>query len=95
VIALVLFPEITLLDLVGPLQVLKSLPAPYRTVVVGERKEPMTTDVGLSLTSGARPSPRFPGRTRWSYPAGPGSVAAMGNEAVQSYLRSAAHARRS
>ena len=33
-IALVLFPELTLLDLVGPLQVLKSLPAPFRTIVV-------------------------------------------------------------
>src|SRR5438034_10040317 len=50
VIALVAFPDLTLLDLVGPLQVLKALPAPYRTVVVGERKEPMSTDTGLTLT---------------------------------------------
>ncbi|HEY2942414.1 MAG TPA: hypothetical protein VGN09_08275, partial [Vicinamibacteria bacterium] len=50
VIALVLFSELTLLDLVGPLQVLRALPAPYRTVVVGERKEPMVTDTGLALT---------------------------------------------
>src|SRR5262245_39157566 len=39
VIALVAFPDQTLLDLVGPLQVLKGLPTPYRTVVVGERVE--------------------------------------------------------
>jgi hypothetical protein len=39
-----MFPELTLLDLVGPLQVLKGLPAPFRTIVVGERAEPMATD---------------------------------------------------
>ena len=89
VIALVLFPEITLLDLVGPLQVLKSLPAPYRTVVVGERKEPMTTDVGLALTP-ERTFAEVPRPFAVVVPGGPGSVAAMGNEAVQSYLRSAA-----
>lgn len=89
VIALVLFPEITLLDLVGPLQVLKSLPAPYRTVVVGVRKEPMTTDVGLSLTP-ERTFAEVPGPFAIVVPGGPGSVAAMGNEAVQGYLRSAA-----
>ena len=89
VIALVLFPEMTLLDLVGPLQVLKSLPAPYRTVVVGERKEPMTTDVGLALTP-ERTFAEVPRPFAVVVPGGPGSVAAMGNEAVQSYLRSAA-----
>ena len=89
VIALVLFPDITLLDLVGPLQVLKSLPAPYRVVVVGERKEPMTTDVGLALTP-ERTFAEVPRPFAVIVPGGPGSVAAMGNEAVQGYLRSAA-----
>jgi 2-keto-4-pentenoate hydratase/2-oxohepta-3-ene-1,7-dioic acid hydratase in catechol pathway/putative intracellular protease/amidase len=89
VIALVLFPEITLLDLVGPLQVLKSLPAPYRTVVVGERKEPMATDVGLALTP-ERTFAEVPRPFALVVPGGPGSVAAMGNEAVQDYLRAAA-----
>jgi transcriptional regulator GlxA family with amidase domain len=89
VIALVLFPDITLLDLVGPLQVLKSLPAPYRTVVVGERKEPMATDVGLALTP-ERTFDEVPRPFAIVVPGGPGSVAAMGNEAVQGYLRSAA-----
>src|SRR5690349_20091941 len=85
VIDLVLFPEITLLDLVGPLQVLKSLPAPYRTVVVGERKEPMATDVGLALTP-ERTFAEVPQTYAVVVPGGPGSLAAMGNEAVQSYL---------
>ena len=89
VIALVLFPEITLLDLVGPLQVLKSLPAPYRTVVVGERKEPMATDVGLALTP-ERTFAEVPRPFAVIVPGGPGSVAAMGNAAVQDYLRAAA-----
>src|SRR3712207_8359437 len=47
-IAFVLYPGLTLLDLVGPLQVLSTLGsiAPeYRTVVVAERLEPTDTDV--------------------------------------------------
>ena len=51
-IAVVLYPGLTALDMIGPLQVLKVLErfAPhYRTVVVGERIEPMGTDVGLQL----------------------------------------------
>jgi len=88
-LALLMFPELTLLDLVGPLQVLKGLPAPFRTVVVGERIEPMTTDTGLALT----PEKRFedvPSPFAVIVPGGPGSVAAMGNEAIQGYLRTAA-----
>jgi transcriptional regulator GlxA family with amidase domain len=51
-IAIVLYPGLTALDLVGPLQVLTELGrfAPqYRTTVVGARKEPMTTDIGMFL----------------------------------------------
>ena len=89
VIALVAFPELTLLDLVGPLQVLKSLPAPYRIVVVGERKEPMATDTGLAITPD-RTFAEMPRPFAIIVPGGPGSVAAMGSPAVQGYLRSAA-----
>jgi transcriptional regulator GlxA family with amidase domain len=88
-IALLLFPELTLLDLVGPLQVLKNLPAPYQTVVVGERLEPMLTDTGLALT----PQQTFADAPRpfaIVVPGGPGSVASMANTAIQDYLRSAA-----
>jgi putative intracellular protease/amidase len=88
-IALLAFPDLTLLDLVGPLQVLKALPAPFRTVVVGERVEPVTTDTGLSLT----PEKRLEDVGRpWAVvvPGGPGSVAAMANEAIQGYLRASA-----
>jgi putative intracellular protease/amidase len=88
-IALLLFPELTLLDLVGPLQVLKGLPPPFRTVVIGERAEPVTTDSGLALA----PEKRLEDVPRpWAVivPGGPGSVATMANEAIQAYLRSAA-----
>ena len=89
VIALVAFPELTLLDLVGPLQVLKALPAPYRTVVVGEGKEPMATDTGLTITP-ERTFAEVPQPFAIVVPGGPGSVAAMASPALQSYLRAAA-----
>jgi putative intracellular protease/amidase len=89
IIALLLFPELTLLDLVGPLQVLRGLPAPFRTIVVGERVEPMTTDSGLALTPEKRLD-EVPHPFAVIVPGGPGSVAAMGNEAIQRYLRDAA-----
>jgi hypothetical protein len=55
VIAFVLYPGLTLLDLVGPLQVLTALAetAPrYRTVVVAERLEPMDTDIPGTMSGG-------------------------------------------
>jgi transcriptional regulator GlxA family with amidase domain len=88
-IALVAFPDLTLLDLVGPLQVLKSLPAPYRTVVVAESRDPISTDTGLAVTP-ERTFAEVPHPFAVIVPGGPGSVAAMGNEAVQGYLRSSA-----
>ena len=61
-IAFVLYPELTVFDLVGPLQVLTALStiAPeYRTVGVGERVEPMYTDIPGEMTawSCALPNP--------------------------------------
>jgi transcriptional regulator GlxA family with amidase domain len=90
-IALVAFPEVTLLDLVGPLQVLRGLDAPFRTAVVAERLEPILTDTGLRIT----PEGTFADIPRPDVivmPGGPGSVAAMANRALQTYLRSAAEA---
>src|SRR5437867_1466353 len=87
-IALVAFPDLTLLDLVGPLQVLKSLPAPYRVVVVGAGREAVSTDSGLAVTP-ERTFNDVPRPFAVIVPGGPGSVAAMGSDAVQGYLRSA------
>jgi putative intracellular protease/amidase len=53
-VAFVLYPELTLLDLVGPLQVFASLRRfsdQYRPVVVAERLEPMPTDGPLTVTA--------------------------------------------
>jgi transcriptional regulator GlxA family with amidase domain len=49
-IAFVLYPGLTVLDLVGPLQVLSAL-AGYQAVVVAERIEPLGTDTALTLTA--------------------------------------------
>jgi hypothetical protein len=63
-VAFVLYPGITLLDMVGPLQVFSSLRRfnnQYRPVVVAERIEPMATD-GHLPSSPTRPSPTSPTR---------------------------------
>ncbi len=68
-IAFVLYPGFTLLDMVGPLQVLTGLrnaTPPYRTVVVGEKIEPVETDTPLKVTPDkSRPLDRLTG-LRWT-----------------------------
>jgi transcriptional regulator GlxA family with amidase domain len=92
-IAVVLYSGLTALDLVGPLQVLQALErfAPrYRTVVVGERAEPMDTDVRVRM---------IPDRTfdevRQPYaivvPGGRvATIRAMSDPAIREYVRTAA-----
>jgi len=51
-IAFVLYPGLTLFDLAGPLQVFSSvsqLAPQYRTIVVGERVEPIDTDLHVKM----------------------------------------------
>jgi hypothetical protein len=63
-VAFVLYPGLTLLDLVGPLQVFASLRRfsdQYRPVVVAERLEPMPTDGPLTVTAD-QTSPTSPTR---------------------------------
>jgi transcriptional regulator GlxA family with amidase domain len=94
-IAFVLYPGLTLLDLVGPLQVLTALGsiAPeYRTVVVAERLQPTDTDVPGEMkmlpsnTCGEVPQP-----FAFVVPGGVmPTMRAMGNEAIRNYVRSAA-----
>ncbi|HEX6261459.1 MAG TPA: DJ-1/PfpI family protein [Actinomycetota bacterium] len=88
--AFVLYPGLTPLDLVGPLQVMSVLErfAPEcRAIVVGERVEPMETDAGISIVPQATfeevPEPRVvvvPG-------GGSPTIRQMGNEVVLDYLR--------
>ncbi|WP_448640903.1 DJ-1/PfpI family protein [Geodermatophilus sp. URMC 63] len=93
VLAFPVHPGMTPLDLIGPLTVLKTPGiggARYRTVVVGERAEPLATDTPLQLVPAATfadvPDP-------WAVivPGGGAStLAAAGDEALLSYVRSAA-----
>jgi transcriptional regulator GlxA family with amidase domain len=92
-VAFVLYPGITLLDLVGPLQVFSSLRQfnnQYRPVVVAERLEPMATDGPLEViadqTFDQVPDPEVvivPG-------GGAPTIKALGNQVVGDYLRQAA-----
>jgi transcriptional regulator GlxA family with amidase domain len=87
-IALIAFRELTLLDLVGPLQVLRGLDPPFRAAVVAEQLDPIPTDTGVLIT----PQMTFadvPQPDVVLIPGGPGSVAAMANQALQSYLKRA------
>ena len=92
-VAFVLYPGLTLLDLVGPLQVFASLRQfnnQYRPVVVAERLEPMATDGPLKViadhTFDQVPDPEVvlvPG-------GGAPTIKTMGNQVVGDYLRQAA-----
>lgn len=90
VIAFVVYPGLTLLDLVGPLQVLRGLPAPYRTLTVGERLETVDTDTGLQV----RPEATFTDMPQPFVVIVPGgglpTIRAMGNAAIRDYLQNAA-----
>jgi transcriptional regulator GlxA family with amidase domain len=90
-IAFTLYPGVTPLDLVGPLAVLRDLKiaSPYRSVVVGERVEPMPSDTPLQML----PATTFrdvPHPFAVFVPGGPGAVQAMKDESLLAYVRSAA-----
>ena len=92
-IALVLYPDLTLLDLVGPLQVLATLERldpRFRAVVVSDHVEAMPTDVPLRAVADASfgdvPHPQLivvPGGRR-------GTIRAMSDPAVRAYVESSA-----
>jgi transcriptional regulator GlxA family with amidase domain len=88
-IHLLVFPGVTILDLVGPLAVLENLPAPFRTITVGERVEPMATESGMQVVPHA--AIRDAGEAfAFIVPGGPGALAAMVSEPIQAYVRSQA-----
>jgi transcriptional regulator GlxA family with amidase domain len=90
-LAFPVYPGVTPLDLVGPLTVLRNLTGTaYRTVVVAESTDRLPTDTALRLVPAATfaevPAPYaviVPG-------GGPATVAAMADEALIGYVRSAA-----
>jgi len=91
-IAFVLYPGLTPLDMIGPLQVLQNVPAAdprYEVTVVGERIEPMVSDLPVKLTPeksfDEAPDPYIvvvPGGTL-------GTLKAMVNPALREYLLAA------
>lgn len=93
-IAFVLYPGLTMLDLVATQSVIKGLEADkrYHLTTVGERQEPIVSDTPLKvvpdLTFAGAPQPYglfLPG-------AGLGSLFALGNPALCDYVRRAAGA---
>jgi transcriptional regulator GlxA family with amidase domain len=92
-IAVVLYPGLTALDLVGPLQVLTELErfAPrYRTVVVGAHTGPMATDLPLQLVAD-RSFAEVPRPDVLVVPGGRnGTIRAMSDPVVRAYVRTAA-----
>jgi transcriptional regulator GlxA family with amidase domain len=92
-IAFVLYPGLTVFDLAGPLQIftgVSQLAPQYRAVVVGERVEPMDTDIHVKMT----PTHTFEEVPNPSILLVPGggvpTLRAMSNAAIRSYVRSAA-----
>ena len=72
-IAFVLYAGLTPFDLVGPLQVITQLAVTHpeiRPVVVGERIEPMATDIGAEMIP-ERTFKEVPHPMRWSCPEAP------------------------
>ena len=92
-IAVVLYPGLTALDLVGPLQVLMVLErfAPqYRTVVVGERAGAMATDLPVRLIPN-RTFADVPRPYAIVVPGGRmGTIRALSDPVLRAYVRTAA-----
>jgi len=94
IIAFVVYPDLTPLDLIGPLQVIQPLGqfGPFRSVTVGARVEPMATDVGLKL----QPELTFadvPSPFAIVVPGGAiGPIKGLLDDALMGYLRSAGDA---
>jgi len=92
-IAFVLYPGLTVLDLVGPLQVLTALhrlvPG-FRTVVVAAGREPVPTDIGVQVAPDATfdevPHPAILVVPGGALP----TIRAMSDPVVRAYVRTAA-----
>ncbi len=92
IVAFTLYPGVTPLDLVGPLTVLRNLGPgwPFRTVVVGERIEPLATDTPLQMIP-AKTFAEAPKPFAMIVPGGgAATIEAMKDEALLAYVRSAA-----
>jgi transcriptional regulator GlxA family with amidase domain len=88
-IAFTLYPGVSPLDMVGPLAVLRDLKvgSPYRTVVVGERVEPMGTDTPLQIIPGMT-FHDVPNPFAVVVPGGATAIHMMKDASLLAYLRS-------
>jgi transcriptional regulator GlxA family with amidase domain len=93
IIAVVVYPGLTALDMIGPLQVLTMLErfAPhYRIMVVGERIEPMDTDLPVQLVPN-RTFAELPHPYALVVPGGRvPTLRAMSDPGIREYVRTAA-----
>ena len=92
IIAFVAYPEMTPLDLIGPLQVIKLLEGfgPYQVVTVAESLEPVTTDVGLKVQA-ERSFEEVPRPFALVLPGGAiGPIKAIVSDTLMAYVREAA-----
>jgi transcriptional regulator GlxA family with amidase domain len=89
VIAFVVFPGMTPLDLVGPLQMIKPLEnrGPFKVITVGETREPVSTDAGIRI----QPEATFDEIERVHALVVPGGilgpVAAIANDTFMGFIR--------
>jgi cyclohexyl-isocyanide hydratase len=82
-VGFVLFPDLTQLDLTGPLQVLARLPQ-SRTVVAAKSESPVPSDCGLSLL----PTHSFANCPPFDLPGGvKGVIGAIGDRATVEFVR--------
>ncbi|MBO0780248.1 MAG: DJ-1/PfpI family protein [Ktedonobacteraceae bacterium] len=92
-IAFILYPGLTVFDLVGPLQVFSALQriAPeFRPIVVAEQTSPITTDIGVRVMPNATFSD-LPYPDVFFVPGGiMPTLRAMSNPAIRQYIRTAA-----
>ncbi|MER7863025.1 MULTISPECIES: DJ-1/PfpI family protein [Amycolatopsis] len=92
-IAFVVYPGMTPLDMVGPLTVLEGMASTaqeYRTVVVGETKDPVTTDNPLKLVA-THTYDEVPSPYALLVPGGAApTLKALADEKLVGYLRGAA-----
>jgi transcriptional regulator GlxA family with amidase domain len=92
-IAFVLYPGLTVFDLVGPLEVFSALSriAPqFRPLVVAEQMEPVMTDIGVRMVPNATFAD-LPHPYAFFVPGGDtATLKAMSNPAIRRYIRTAA-----
>jgi len=92
-ITFVIYPDLTVFDLVGPLQVISALSRidpRFRPLVVAEHSGPVSTDIGVDMIPNAT-FDELPRPAGFVVPGGDTpTLNAMSNPAIRSYIRNAA-----